>query len=90
MRKMYNAFYVVNIVFQSIFNLLFYIGISLLAAWIVTAKFGLPNWIYVPFILIGTISGIISMMKFIMTAMSSLESIEKSQRSKRKNNEQKK
>ncbi len=90
MRKMYNAFYVVNIVFQSIFNLLFYIGVSLLVAWIVTEKLGLPNWIYVLFILVGTISGIISMMKFIITAMSSLESIEKSQKSKRKDNEQKK
>lgn len=90
MKGFYNAFYVANIVFQAIFDLLFCIGVALLAAWLLVTKLSLPTWVYAPFIIVGAITGTISMIKFILRAMTSLESIERSQKEVKKNERTKK
>ena len=76
-KQTYGFVYVLNIVFQSIFNLLFQVGLGVLAGWLLTTYANSPDWVYVPSILLGVGTGILSMMKFILSAMKSLEAIEK-------------
>jgi hypothetical protein len=87
MKGAYSALYIANIVFQSIFTLLFHIGIGLLLSWLLVDKCGLPAWIYAIFIIIAVISGLISMIKFILSAMRALDNLEKARKEKRRKNE---
>lgn len=89
MKEGYSTFYVINIVFQSIFTLLWQIATALLVGWIFVRFVGAPHWIYVPLILLGVASGLISMVRFILAAMKSLERIEEERRRKRKTEEKK-
>ena len=76
-RQTFSFVYVINIVFQSIFTLLFQIGAAVLIGWLLTEKAGAPDWVYVPLILLGVGIGLYSMIKFILTAMRGLEATEK-------------
>lgn len=85
-RETYSAVYVINIVFQAIFTLLWNIGLALLVGWALVRWASLPEWIYVPLIVAGVISGFFSMIKFILSAMKSLDRIEEERRQKIKSN----
>ena len=80
----YSTFYVINIVFQSIFTLLWQIGASIFLGWIFVRFVNAPPWIYVPLILVGVVSGFVSMVRFILAAMRSLERLEEQKRKKKK------
>lgn len=80
----YSTFYVINIVFQSIFTLLWQIGASIFLGWIFVRFVNAPPWIYVPLILVGVVSGLVSMVRFILAAMQSLDRIEEQRRAKNK------
>lgn len=84
MREGYNAFYVMNIVFQSIFTLLWQIGLAILVGWVFVTYVSAPPWIYAPLILLGVCTGLVSMVRFILAAMKSLESLEEAERKKKK------
>lgn len=87
MREGYSTFYVLNIVFQSIFTLLWQIGTAVLVGWIFVRYVGAPDWIYVPLILFGVGTGLVSMVRFILSAMRSLERLEEQRRKKKKSSE---
>lgn len=84
MKQAYSTFYVVNIVFQSIFTLLWQIALGLFIGWLSVEKLGAPDWLYVPIILIGVVTGLVSMVRFILAAMRSLERLEEEKRKKEK------
>lgn len=88
MNKAYSTFYVINIVFQSIFTLLWQIFTALAIGWIFVEKLNAPRWLYVPLIMVGVISGLVYMVRFILAAMRSLDRIEE-QKSKKKKSEDK-
>lgn len=85
----YSTFYVINIVFQSIFTLLWQIGAAFFVGWIFVRFVNAPQWIYVPLIMLGVISGFVSMVRFILAAMQSLERLEEQRRIKNKKKNQK-
>ena len=89
MKEGYSAVYVLNIIFQSIFTLLWNIGTAVLVGWVFVRFVGAPEWVYVPLILLGVGTGIVSMMRFILSAMKSLERIEEQRRRKKKAEEKK-
>ena len=84
MKQAYSTFYVVNIVFQSIFTLLWQIALGLFVGWLSVEKLGAPDWLYVPIILLGVVTGLVSMVRFILAAMRSLERLEEEKRKKEK------
>lgn len=90
MKDTYNAFYVINIVFQAIFTLLWQIGLALLIGYLAVDLLSAPKWIYAPLIAVGAITGFYSMIKFILSAMRSIERIEKERKERQKNGEQEK
>ena len=81
-REAYGALYVINIVSQAIFTLLWNIGLALLVGWIAVSKLGAPDWTYVPLIIIGVLTGLFAMVKFILAAMRSLDRLEAENRAK--------
>ena len=74
--KAYSAFYVINIVLQSIFTLLFQIGVCTLIAWLAVSQFGAPEWLYIPLVLFGVFTGLFTMIRFIIASMQALERLE--------------
>ena len=86
MKDRYSAFYVFNIVFQSIFTLLWQIALAVFLGWLFVSRLGAPEWLYVPLILIGVGTGLVSMIRFILAAMKSLDRLEEQRKIKEKKN----
>jgi hypothetical protein len=74
--------YVLNIVWQAFFSLAAPIGLGFLISYLLVTYVSAPTWIYAPLLVIGALSGLISMVKFILTAMAGFERLEKEQNSK--------
>ena len=83
-REAISALHVVNIVFQAIFNLLWQIALMLLLAFLSVKYLSWPEWVYAPFVVFGALTGIYSMIKFILSASRSLESLEKQHKAEKK------
>lgn len=81
-KNFFSVMYALNIIFQAFFCLALPIGLGLLASWLLTEYAGAPGWIYAPIVTVSALGGIISMIKFILTAMSGLERLEKERNSK--------
>ena len=77
------ALYVMNIVLQCIFTLLTPAALAFLLSWLLTSKLGAPIWIYAIFLPIGFIMGLISMVKFAISASEGLERLEKQGKGKK-------
>ena len=75
--------YVMNIIAQSIFSLLFNVAVYFGIGYLLTSFLGVDAWIYIPLIVIGFIVGIISMIKFIISAMAGLERLENERNGKK-------
>lgn len=82
-RRVYNAAYLINVIFQAFFNLLFPMGLLFVVGWLAVNKLGFPDWIYVILLVVGLISGLISMIKFLIYALDAFDSIEKAQKANR-------
>ena len=75
-RKFISAMYLLNIIFQSFFDLALPIGATILISWLLVEKAGAPSWIYAPLVVIGVIIGFISMIRFILSATRALDRLE--------------
>lgn len=82
MKGAYSALYTANVVFQSIFTLLMHIGLGLLLSWLLVTKLGFPAWLYAIIILISVLSGLFSMIRFILSTMRALNNLEKQKKEK--------
>lgn len=82
--KAFTALQVVNVVIHSIFTLLWQIGLSVLIGWLCVDRWGAPSWVYVPVIMLGVASGLVSMVRFVISASASVERIEREREEKYK------
>ena len=78
-KKWLSALYALNIIFQSFFSLAAPIALALALGWLTVSLIGAPSWVYVPFIVLGVIAGLYSMVKFILSAMGGLSRLEREQ-----------
>lgn len=69
--------YVLNIIMQALFSLLFTVAVFFGIAYLFVELVGLPSFLYAVFILLGVATGIYSMVKFILSAMAALERLER-------------
>lgn len=83
-RKLVSSLYVLNIVSQAIFTLALPIGLGALVAYLITRYAGAPSWVWALLIVFGALSGLYSMIKFILSAMAGLERLEKEHNIKEK------
>ena len=91
-RKFVNAMYLLNILFQALFNLATPILIMLGLSWLLVSKCSAPEWLYAVLGTLGAITGFVSMIKFIISASESLQRLEEERaaRDKEKKEQEKK
>jgi len=82
-RNFVSAMYVLNIVFQAIFTLLTPPAFLFFINFLCVLKLSFPKWTYAISLSLGFILGIISMIKFAITASEGLERLEKQRKSKK-------
>ena len=85
-KKLVGALYIMNIVSQAIFTLLFPILLGFGIAWLLVSYLCAPSFLYVIFIMLGVFCGLYSMVKFVMSAMSAYERLEKERTESKKTN----
>ena len=66
--KFFNFAYAMNFISQSAFSLILPLGIFLALGYWLTNQKGLPNWVFAICIVIGVLSGVVSMFKYIIFA----------------------
>lgn len=85
--KIYNAAYLINVIFQSFFNLMFPMALMFFIGWIAVSRLSFGQWVYAVLLIFGLIIGLISMIKFLIYALDSFEKIEKGQQETQKSKE---
>ena len=80
-KKFFSVLYVLNIVFGAFFDLVFPVLLMWGLSYALTMYLSLPEWIYVPLIMLGVFAGLYSMVRFILSAMAALERLEREQNS---------
>ena len=85
--KLFGLLYAINIISQAIFTLLVPTALTFGLAWLLVSRAGAPRWLFAILIPIGVIAGLISMVRFVITATANLERLEKQKR-KRKNKDE--
>ena len=71
--------YVFNVAIQAIISLAAPIAVGFGAAWLLVEKLTVGEWIYIPLIIIGVMSGLVSMVRFVISSMAGIERLEKEQ-----------
>ncbi len=75
--KISGALHSLNIVFQAFYSLAMPIGVGALSSYLLTKYASAPKWIWAVLLTLGTLLGLYSMVKYILTAMKNLELLEK-------------
>ena len=82
-RNLVSTLYVLNIVFQAIFTLLFSPALLFFINYLCVTKLSFPKWSYAISLSVGFIIGIVSMIKFAISASEALERLEKQKKNKK-------
>ena len=82
--KFVSAVYIINVVIQGFFSLACPMGLGFLAAWLLVTRAGCPTFLYPVLIVLGTLIGLYSMVKFITDTMAAVERLEKQREEKEK------
>ena len=77
-----SSMYVLNIVAQAIFSIAMPTALAAAVSWLSVAKLSAPGWIYAVLVPLGAIGGIVSAVKFVITACNNLERLENQRNSK--------
>ena len=77
MNRAFSISYLLNIVLQSFWCLLFPIGIALGLGWLMVNKLSWPSWVMVPPLILAVFMGLYSMCKFLISATDAMDRMEK-------------
>ena len=72
-RKITDAIHLLNILFQALYTLVLPIGIGALASHLLTKYTSVGGWIWAVLIITGVMTGLYSMIKFILSATKNLD-----------------
>lgn len=78
-----------NLLFQAIYTLALPIGIGALAAFLLTEYASAPSWIWAILLTLGTLMGLYSMVKYILTATAGMDRLESQQKADEKEKREK-
>ena len=76
--------YAINIIAQAVFSLVTPAALMFCVAWLLVTKASAPEWLYAVMIPVGIIAGLVSMVKFVISATSALERLEKQAKNNKK------
>lgn len=82
--KFVSTVYIINVIIQGFFSLACPMGLGILGAWLLVEKAGAPTFVYPILIILGTLIGLYSMVKFVLDTMAAVERIEKQNEQKGK------
>ena len=77
MNRAFGVSYLINIVLQSFWCLLFPIGIAIGLGWLMVNKLSWPSWVMVPPLILAVFMGLYSMCKFLISATDAMDRMEK-------------
>lgn len=83
-KRLFSVLYAVNIISQAVFTLLMPTALGFFVAWLLVSKVGAPEWIYAVLITLGVVSGLVSMVKFAISASENLERLERQRKNNKK------
>ncbi len=83
-KKFFGFLYGLNIISQAIFSLLTPAALLFALSWLLVRYTGAPEWLYTIFITVGVLAGLVSMVRFAITASENLERLENSKENKEK------
>ena len=66
--KIFNFAYAMNFISQSAFSLIMPLGIFLWLGYWLTTDMGAPQWVFAVCIVVGVLTGVLSMFKYIILA----------------------
>ena len=72
-KKIFDALNMLNLLGQAIYTLALPIGLGALASFLLTEYAGAPGWIWAILLTLGTLMGLYSMVKYILSAMTGIE-----------------
>ena len=78
-KRLISAIHMLNIVFQALYTLILPVGIGALASFLLTKYHIVDRWIWALLLTLGFIVGLISMIKYTLTATKNLQLLEKQQ-----------
>ena len=81
-KRVFNAVFILNILFQALLSLVAPAALTFLLAWLLVSRCSFPEWVYAVAIILGLLAGLVSMVRFIISATGSLERLEKEQNKK--------
>ena len=84
MGKFIHIMHWVNIVFQSLFSLLFPVALGVGGAYLLVRYLSVGEWIYAVLILLGFFSGLVSMVRFILIASRAVTNLEAEEKARKK------
>ena len=82
MKRFMNSMYALNIILQAFWSLLLPIGAGVLFGWLLTERGGMESYVFVILIVLGVFAGLVSMIRFLISALAGLERLEKEQSEK--------
>lgn len=82
-KKLYNVLYIINIVLQGFWCLVFPLGIGFGIAWLLVEYADLPRWIFAVGMTFGVFVGLVSMCRFLISATEAMERLERSRRAEK-------
>ena len=77
--------YVFNAVTGAIVTLVSPVAVGIFFAWLLTERAGVGDWIYVVLIILGVMSGLVGMVRFVLSSMAGIERLEGEQAQRMKN-----
>jgi hypothetical protein len=77
MNRAFGVSYLINIVLQSFWCLLFPIGIALGLGLFMVNKLSWPSWVMIPPLILAVFMGLFSMCKFLISATDAMDRMEK-------------
>lgn len=84
MGKFIHIMHWVNIVFQSLFSLLFPVALGIGGSYLLVRYTDVGEWIYAVLILVGFFTGMVSMVRFILMASRAVTNLEEEEKARRK------
>lgn len=75
--KAFGFMYSLNIIAQAIFSLVTPTALLFGVGWLLVSRAGAPTWIYAILLPLGILTGLVSMVKGVISATSALERLEK-------------
>ena len=76
-KKLIRAMESLNVLFQALYTLALPVGLAAIVSYLLTKYTSVEGWIWAVLLTLGTLSGLYSMVKYLLSALENLDRLEK-------------